>query len=69
MIGVQWALLRREFWEHRSFFVTPVVIAIIVILMAITGQLSIMRSIWQFSVPATSVTVNEPRPSLPLPWP
>lgn len=41
MIGVQWALLQREFWEHRSFFVTPIVIGIIVVLMSITGQVAV----------------------------
>ncbi len=41
MIGVQWALVQREFWEHRSIFVTPVVIGIIVILMSITGQVAV----------------------------
>lgn len=41
MIQVQWALLQREFWEHRSFVVTPIVIGIIVILMSITGQVAV----------------------------
>ena len=41
MIAVQWALLQREFWEHRSFYVTPIVMAIIVVLMSITGQVAI----------------------------
>ncbi|MEX2125050.1 MAG: hypothetical protein WD795_14235 [Woeseia sp.] len=38
MIGNQVALIRRELWEHRAIYVTPVVIALIVSIMAITGQ-------------------------------
>jgi ABC-2 type transport system permease protein len=38
MIGNQVALIRRELWEHRSIYVTPLVIALIVSIMAITGQ-------------------------------
>jgi ABC-2 type transport system permease protein len=38
MIGNQFALIRREVWEHRAIYVTPLVIALIVSIMAITGQ-------------------------------
>ena len=38
MIANQVALIRRELWEHRSIYVTPLVIALIVSVMAITGQ-------------------------------
>jgi ABC-2 type transport system permease protein len=38
MIGNQLALLKRELWEHRSIYVTPLVIGLIVSFMAITGQ-------------------------------
>lgn len=38
MIGNQVALIRRELWEHRSIYITPLVIALIVSIMAITGQ-------------------------------
>lgn len=38
MIASQVALIRRELWEHRSIYVTPLVIALIVSIMAITGQ-------------------------------
>lgn len=41
MIRTQLALLRREMWEHRSLYVTPIVIALLVILMALTGNISI----------------------------
>ena len=30
MIGQQFALLKREIWEHRSIYVTPIAIASIV---------------------------------------
>ena len=33
MIGHQLALIRREIWEHRSIYVTPIAIAVIVSLL------------------------------------
>ena len=41
MIKGQLALLQREIWEHRSLYVTPAVIALLVSLMALTGQVSV----------------------------
>ena len=41
MIQIQLALVRRELWEHRSLYLTPVVIALLVTLMAMTGNVSI----------------------------
>jgi len=41
MIRSQFALIRRELWEHRSLYVTPAVIGLIVTLMTITGQVSV----------------------------
>jgi ABC-2 type transport system permease protein len=41
MIGSQLALLRRELWEHRSLYVTPAIIGLLVVLMSLTGQVSI----------------------------
>ena len=41
MIGHQMALIRRELWEHRAIFVTPIVIALIVTLLSVTGQVSV----------------------------
>jgi ABC-2 type transport system permease protein len=38
MIGTQVALIKRELWEHRAISFTPLVIALIVAVMAITGQ-------------------------------
>ena len=37
----QLALIQREFWEHRSIYVTPLVIGLVISLMSITGQVSI----------------------------
>ena len=37
MIGNQLALLKREFWEHRSIWVTPAAISVVTVLMAATG--------------------------------
>jgi ABC-2 type transport system permease protein len=41
MITHQLALLRRELWEHRAIYVTPLVIGMIVSLLSVTGQISI----------------------------
>ena len=41
MIRIQLALLQREIWEHRSLYLTPVVIALVVTLTALTGNISI----------------------------
>lgn len=41
MIGHQLALIRREIWEHRAIYATPIVIAIVVTLLTLTGQVSI----------------------------
>lgn len=41
MIGNQVALLKRELWEHRSIYVTPAVIGLLVVLLSITGQVTL----------------------------
>jgi ABC-2 type transport system permease protein len=41
MMRSQIALIKRELWEHRAIYVTPLVIALIVSLMAVTGQVSV----------------------------
>ncbi|MEX2496476.1 MAG: ABC-2 transporter permease [Woeseia sp.] len=41
MIGNQLALVHRELWEHRAIYVTPMVIAVIVSLMSVTGQVTV----------------------------
>lgn len=41
MIQTQVALLRRELWEHRSIYVVPAVLALIVTLTSVTGQVAI----------------------------
>ena len=41
MMRIQLALLRRELWEHRSLYLTPAVIALLVSLMSLTGNISI----------------------------
>ena len=37
----QLALLQRELWEHRSIYVVPIVVAFVMTLAALTGQVSI----------------------------
>jgi ABC-2 type transport system permease protein len=41
MISIQLALLKREMWEHPAVYVTPLVIALIISMLSITGQVSI----------------------------
>jgi ABC-2 type transport system permease protein len=41
MMRIQLALLQRELWEHRSLYLTPAVIALLVSLMSLTGNISI----------------------------
>jgi len=41
MIQTQLALLRRELWEHRAIYVVPVVVAVLMTLSSLTGQVSI----------------------------
>ena len=41
MIGHQLALIRREIWEHRSIYVTPVAIAVIVSLVSLAGMVTV----------------------------
>ena len=41
MIQTQLALIKRELWEHRAVYVAPVVIALIVLLGLVTGQVSV----------------------------
>ena len=41
MIGNQLALIRRELWEHRSIFVVPAVLGVIIVLIEMTGQAAV----------------------------
>ena len=41
MISNQLALLRRELWEHRSIYVVPAVLGVVLVLAAVTGQVTI----------------------------
>ncbi len=41
MIGNQLALIRREIWEHRSIYVTPIAIAVIVSLVSLAGMVTV----------------------------
>jgi ABC-2 type transport system permease protein len=41
MIKAQIALIRRELWEHRAIYVMPLVIALLVSLGAVTGQVAV----------------------------
>lgn len=41
MIANQLALIRREIWEHRSVYVTPIAIAVIVTLVSVAGMVTV----------------------------
>ena len=41
MIGHQLALIRREIWEHRAIYVTPIAIAVIVSLISLAGMVTV----------------------------
>ena len=41
MIGQQLALMKREIWEHRSIYVTPIAIAVIVSLISLAGMVTV----------------------------
>jgi len=41
MIGNQIALVRRELWEHRSLYVVPAVLGLVLVMGAVTGQVTI----------------------------
>jgi ABC-2 type transport system permease protein len=41
MIRSQFALLQRELWEHRSIYVAPIVVAILLTLASLTGQVTV----------------------------
>jgi len=67
MIGNMQALLKRELWEHRSIFVTPVAIAIVLSLLTVLAlrlypprRLARM-SISPYSLRRTSVTSKNAR--------
>ena len=40
MIANQLALIRREIWEHRSIYVTPIAIAVVVSLVSLAGMVT-----------------------------
>jgi ABC-2 type transport system permease protein len=39
MIANQLALIRRELWEHRSIYITPAVVALVITMMLLTGYI------------------------------
>ena len=41
MIRNQLALVRRELWEHRAIYVAPLIIALVISLLSVTGQVAI----------------------------
>ena len=50
MISTQVALVRREIWEHRSLYIVPAVLALVVTLTAITGQVAVSSAGQQIDI-------------------
>jgi len=62
MIENQIALIQREFWEHRSLYVVPAVLGLVLVLVAITGQASVSAfgtHIDMALLGATNISANE----------
>ena len=62
MIENQLALIRREFWEHRSLYVVPAILGLVLVLVEITGQVSISAfgtHIDMALLGATNISANE----------
>jgi ABC-2 type transport system permease protein len=57
MIRHQLALIRREIWEHRSVYITPLAIAVLMTLAPLTGQVAI--SAYGSAVDLAMMTANE----------
>lgn len=57
MIRHQLALIRREIWEHRSVYMTPLAIAVLMVLAPLTGQVAI--SAYGSAVDLAMMTANE----------
>jgi ABC-2 type transport system permease protein len=61
MIANQVALVRREFWEHRSLYIVPAVLGVILVLVVITGRTSISAfgtHVDMALLGATNITAN-----------
>lgn len=62
MIANQIALVRREFWEHRSLYIVPAVLGVVLVLVAITGRASISAFDTHVDLAllgATNISANE----------
>lgn len=62
MLGNQFALIRRELWEHRSLYVVPGVLGVVLVLAAVTGQVTISAfgtHVDMALLGATNIGVNE----------
>jgi ABC-2 type transport system permease protein len=62
MITNQLALIQRELWEHRSLYVVPAVLGLVLVLVEITGQVSISafgKHIDMALLGATNIGTNE----------
>ncbi len=69
MIGNQVALIRREFWEHRSLYVVPGVLGLVIVLLAVTGQVAVSTANNEVNLAllgAANIGENERRGALSL---
>lgn len=62
MSGNQYALIRRELWEHRSLYVVPAVLGLVIVLIELTGQAAVSAFGAHIDIAllgATNIGVNE----------
>lgn len=66
MIANQVPLLKRELWEHRAIYVTPLVVSLLVSLLAITGQATISAhdQLFDLALIGASSTTEEQRAAI-----
>ena len=70
MIGHQLALIRREIWEHRAIYVTPIAIAVIVSLISLAGMVTVSAfdkevSVGPNAIVGTGVDMKKPNEDEP----
>ena len=66
MIGHQVALLKREFWEHRSIWMTPAAIGVVISVAALTGLMSLSHFVEEVDMGIVGAQNTEEIPRLAM---
>ncbi len=66
MIAHQVALLKREFWEHRSIWLTPAAIGIVISVAALTGLMSLAHFVEEVDMGIIAAQNGEEIPRLAM---